>query len=244
MIGWRARIGVLVPAPNTTAEWEFNKVAPEGVSIHVARCFIPDVKDPTKKVNAILKMNEDVVKAAKEVACVKPAVIGWACTTASFVKGKGGDLELARKIEDATGVKAITASTAVAAALAEIGARKIVMATPYNEEVAVLEKAFFEATVPGLEILRMKNKGIVPGLDKGYDYPSSAYRLGKELDGPDADAIFLSCTNWRTIEIIHMLEQDTGKPVISSNLSTIWACFKEIGLPPVSGYGSLLEEHL
>jgi maleate isomerase len=37
MYGWRARIGLLIPSPNTTMEPEFNQVVPEGVSVHAER---------------------------------------------------------------------------------------------------------------------------------------------------------------------------------------------------------------
>lgn len=36
MYGWKGRIGLLVPSVNTTAEPEFNKIAPEGVSIYTS----------------------------------------------------------------------------------------------------------------------------------------------------------------------------------------------------------------
>ena len=37
MYGWRGRIGLLVPSINTTMETEFWRIAPPGVSVHVAR---------------------------------------------------------------------------------------------------------------------------------------------------------------------------------------------------------------
>jgi maleate cis-trans isomerase len=40
MYGWRARIGLIIAHGNTTMEPEFNRVAPEGVSIHAARVAV------------------------------------------------------------------------------------------------------------------------------------------------------------------------------------------------------------
>ena len=37
MLGWRARLGVLVPPGNPTAEPELYRMAPAGVSFHFAR---------------------------------------------------------------------------------------------------------------------------------------------------------------------------------------------------------------
>jgi maleate cis-trans isomerase len=79
-------------------------------------------------------------------------------------------------------------------------------------------------------------------LPKGDLYPSSAYISAKEVDVPEAEAIFISCTAWRTIEIIELLEKDLGKPVITSNQATMWAILKKMGIRGVEGYGKLLRE--
>ena len=36
----------------------------------------------------------------------------------------------------------------------------------------------------------------------------------------------ISCTNWRTLDIIPRLEADMGLPVISSNSATLWAMLR------------------
>ena len=41
MLGWRARIGVLVPSTNTTLEPELYAMAPRGVTCHVSRMYVP-----------------------------------------------------------------------------------------------------------------------------------------------------------------------------------------------------------
>jgi len=67
------------------------------------------------------------------------------------------------------------------------------------------------------------------------------YRLGKSADHPDAEAIFISCTNLRTFEVLEALEMDLGKSVISSNSATLWAVLKELGVKePLEGLGKLL----
>ena len=60
--------------------------------------------------------------------------------------------------------------------------------------------------------------------------PEEWIKIVKENTRPDADGYFLSCTNTRMIEAINDLEQDLGKPVISSNQATLWACLKKLGI--------------
>jgi maleate cis-trans isomerase len=41
--------------------------------------------------------------------------------------------------------------------------------------------------------------------------------MAKEMDGPDVDGVFLSCTNTTQIEAIADIERQLGKPVVNSN---------------------------
>jgi len=241
MVGWRARIGVIVPSTNTTVEYEFAKMAPEGVSIHAARMYNPETNDPKLKADALIKMGENAKEAAKELSSIKPALIAFCCTSGSFVKGKGHDKEIVKEIEEVSGVPAITTTTAVVEALKAFGKKRIVMATPYNQEIADKEEIFLENEISGLKIAHTKNLGIVSALEKGNLFPSSAYQAVKEITDEKTELAFISCTAWRTIEVLSLLETDLGIPVISSNQATFWACLKRINIRGSSEYGSLFE---
>ena len=58
-----------------------------------------------------------------------------------------------------------------------------------------------------------------------------------------ADGIFISCINFRTIEILAELERHTGKPALSSNAATLWACLRRLPnwMGAIQGFGRLLE---
>lgn len=241
MYGWRGRLGLIVPSSNTTCEMEFHRVLPEGVSVHTARCFLSEGDVPGERVGEILRMNEGLLEAARQVASVQPDVVVWACTVGSFVSGTGYDAELARRMTEAVHVPVVTTSGAVVEALAEIGATRLAMATPYIEEINKREKRFLEASLPNLEVVQLSGAGIVGNLPKGRLSPESAYAAGKTVDTAAADCVFISCTNWRTLEILEPLEQNLRKPVISSVQATIWRTFRTLGLPNLRGYGRLLE---
>lgn len=240
MVGWRARIGVIVPSANTTTEWELARMVPEGVSVHAARAFMPEVRTEEEKVQAEFAMNEAAVTAAVKVASVKADVIAWACTNASFIKGSGYDREIADNIARACGVQAFTTSTAVAEACKALGVKRVAMATPYADGIAEKEKEFLERGVDGLRVIGMRNLGIIPTLPKGELFPGSAYRAAREVNTSEADCIFISCTNWRTMEIISPLEADLGKPVITSNQATLWFALNAIGIPGSAQFGRLM----
>lgn len=226
-------------------EMEFHRVVPEGVSVHTARMMMQEVTQREKKVRSILEMTNEVERAASEVASVEPSAIIYGCTTGSFVKGLGYDLELAKRIEKATGIKALSASTSVVEAMKKLAFRRISVATPYIDEVNNLEKKFLEDSISGLSITDIQGLQFVENIPKGKLDPYSAYILAKKLDQQENDGIFISCTNWRTFEIIQLLENDCKKPVISSNQATMWAALRAVDVcEPIRGYGSLLRDHL
>jgi maleate isomerase len=243
MNGWRGRIGLLVPSVNFTVEMEFFRALPEGVSVHTARVKYRSFEREEEKVQAYIDMGKNVPKAAKEVADIKPKVIVWACTSGSFVKGVDYDQELIREIEKETGIRATTTSTAVVNALKELNVKKIAVATPYIREIIEKEKIFLEHSISGLKVLEIQGLGIVQGYDTGTLEPKSAYIAARDVDSSEVECVFISCTAWRTFEIIEALESDLKKPVITSNQATLWASLKVLGIQGIKGYGQLLELH-
>ena len=72
--------------------------------------------------------------------------------------------------------------------------------------------------------------------------PEVAYARAREVDDDRAEAVFISCTGFRTIEIIEKLEAELGKPVISSNQASLADCLRKLGVAEVRpGFGSLFE---
>lgn len=59
---------------------------------------------------------------------------------------------------------------------------------------------------------------------------------------PESAALFISCTNLRTVEIIDRLEKELRVPVVSSNTATLWAGMKVLGVEQkMKGYGKVFE---
>lgn len=233
MYGTRARIGILVPSSNTITEAEFNALKPDGISVHAARMFITH---PT--VENLAKMNEDTERAAKLIATAKPSVVAFACTTGSLLEGTGWDARLIERIEKITGVPTTTTSTSVIRAFKELGIQKVSVATPYNEELNRREADFFEKS--GVKVLKIQGRdlgGLMAeiSLDEVKD-------LARAVNRPDADAVFLSCTNLKALPVLDSLEKEFGKYVFSSNIATFWDVMRMLKIKePVQGRGKMLE---
>jgi len=238
MYGWRGRIGLIIPSSNTTMESEFWRMVPEGVSVHTTRLKLLRVT-----VNELKEMAKNALHAAQLLATANVDVIVYGCTSGALIGGIEWEENLRKSIEKHVKIPTITTAFAVVNALRELGVRKISVATPYIDEVNVLEKKFLESN--GFKVIKIKGLGIADNIEIGKQPPWTTYRLVREVNSSEAEAIFISCTNFRTIEVISKLEEDLGKPVISSNTASLWASLKILGVKQrVEGYGKLLETRL
>lgn len=235
--GWRARIGVVYPGAGFYPIGDFHKLAPKGVAIGGGS--VPRHKNESAE--EMMHLDEHVVEIAKRVAGSKPDIILWCCTAGSFLKGKGHDTRLIEEIEAATGIPATTTATAVMAAFRKLRMKKICMATPYPDPVNEIEKKFLEDN--GFVVLQVLGLDLVDNDVLAHLSPNVLYRLAKAADLPEADGIFISCTGIDVLDIIDPLEQDLGKPVVTSNQASYWHVFKMVKIgEPIQGYGRLLRE--
>lgn len=236
MLGWRTRIGIIVPATNTATESELWKIVPEGVTLSFARAVSSRDRDQVRRLSAY---KESALKGALEVAEVKPDLIVWACTSGSFIKGAGYDRALATEIERAVGIPVLTTSSALIAAINTLGVKRVALGTPYPQPITDIEARFFEDSVAGLEVVNTAIIDISDPYSRGLIRPEETYELAKRTDRPAAEAIILSCTDLQTFPVIRALEADLGKPVISSNSATVWAMFRKLRIQLPGQIGSL-----
>lgn len=235
-MSWRAKLGVIYPADGALDD-EYWKLAPQGVSVHFTRIPVPQ-EDQTLEALEVQTQSSDIETAAVNLNVIRLEAIAYACTSGSFVHGPGGDLEIINRLEEASGTLCTTTSTAAARALHALEAGKISVITPYPEEINARLQTFLEEN--GVEVLNMKGLGLYREI---FNQPAgAAYRLAREADRPEADAVFISCTNFRSVEILEELELDLGKPVLSANQVTMWDLLRLSGIRPrLAGCGSLFE---
>jgi maleate isomerase len=231
-----ARIGLLVPSSNTTVEPEFYRALPKDVTLHVARLFLTQITP-----EAILAMVQDLETQSRNLASADVDVIVLGATAPSFLKGLGYDRDVIKRIEAASGRRATTTSTALIAALQYLGVSRVVLGSAYDDKVNAIARKFLEAS--GIEVLAAHGLGLVDNLAVGRLDDSSAHELTRKIDRPDAEAVVLACTNWKTMGAIEALERELGKPVVSTAQVSVWAALRMIGgIEGVSGYGQLLRD--
>ena len=230
-----ASIGMIVPVTNTVNEAEWKRMAPE-VRLALVRMALHPHGDPA--------LFEDLKRAIGTLKREQPDVIAYACTAGSMVQPLDS---LGQFIEKTSGIKGIATAPALVHACRAFGMKRIVLATPYHDALNEHEKHFLEEN--GIQVLAMKGLGI--GAGGAHEYvriakvaPEEVYAHCRSVWVPGADGMVVSCTDFRTQEILPRLEAELGKPVVSSNLATLWMALRSAGVKSrIKGFGRLLEEH-
>jgi maleate cis-trans isomerase len=236
----RKRIGVMVPSTNTTCEADFQMTVPRDITIHGQRLWMTNEGTGDE---AYVRMNAEIESGARYLATAHVDVIVYGCTTGSFYKGPGWDREMLELIRREAGVPAVATSPSVVEALRFFGARRLSVATPYPEWNNQRLRTYLEAQ--GFEVLNVDGEpeAAAAGNQGINDQdPQSVVDFASRVCRPEADALLCSCTAWRSVEAVAAIEARTGKPVVTSNQSTIWTALRAIGVSAsISGFGRLLE---
>jgi len=215
----RARIGLIIPSVNRMTEPQFNHYAPEGLGIHVARGRVAGQPSRT-----VAELTDEIAHAAGTLADAHPDLIVFHCTHTSMKEGADGEARIINLIRKTTGIDALSTSSLVNDALRALGLRKLVVLSPYQSNDNIIDYlAAAGFTVVNDVALQCKTAADFEAIT-----PQRWLELAKENDRPDADGIFLSCTNTTQIEAVAAIEEALGKPAVNSNQAVLWGCLKRL----------------
>jgi len=239
MYGWRGKIGVLVPSVNTTIEMDFFRMAPEGISIHASRIFWGE--NPGANEHTLNESTKNIEPAVRNIASAKVDVIAYGCTSGSFFKGVGWDQEIINKIKNYTDVPVVTASTAMIEALRILNIKKVCVGTPYPDEINKRLVNFLEKN--GFSVVKLIGLDQPDVWDHAKVPVHEIYQLGQRCFDSEAQGVFLSCTQLRSIDVVELLEADLGVPVVTANQALFWQSLKLLKIRPKnSRFGSLFDQ--
>ncbi len=231
-----ARIGLIIPSVNTYSEPQFNRYAPPGLGIHVARAR---VAGPWKR--PLPQMRTEIEDAAQLLADCGPDLIVFHCTDTSMSQGPEGEGAILDIVANAARVPALATSRLVLEAMQALGMRRTVLLTPYASNRPIVD--YLEAA--GVGVVRDVALGL-EAREFGSIAPAQWAQMARDTDGPDSDGVFLSCTNTTQIDAIAGIEAALGKPAVNSNQAVLWGCVRALrdalgGVPPVPALGRLMQ---
>jgi maleate isomerase len=237
ILGLVAQRGVGVVAPFDFAlDRELWRWAPDDISLYMTR--LPFVPVPvTVEMAQELSDGDRVRRATRDVLAPEPLVVTYACASGSFVRGAGGERALHASMMSAGAPAATTTSGGLITALHALGLSRIAVLTPYIDSVT--ERLLTFLGEHGVDVVSSVGLGLLDHIWKvGY---SEVVQAVASVDAPDADGVFISCTNVPTYDIIGPLERWLGKPVLTANQVTMWSALHAIG-SPMMGSGQLLAQ--
>lgn len=233
MDAWESKLGLIVPSWNTVMEYEVQRMAGERRSVHTMR--IAHTADTEEN---LLRLATQATDAARLLAHAKVDVICYGCTASGFLKGPQQDREIGAAIEAATGIPAATTSACVVDALRALGARRVSVATAYEPWLNERVRAYLEAA--GFTVIAIEGFGTQ---QHAAIAPDRVATLAAKVNRAEAEALFVSCSNLRTLEIIEPVERSLGKPVVTSNQASMWKMLRLVGdRRDIVGVGRLLRE--
>jgi maleate isomerase len=239
-LGYRARIGLLTPSDDAVPESEFWTMAPEGVSVHVARVQLVDTRtfgDPPHPDDATALL-----------AALPMQAIVFAFTTTCYILGPKGEETLKTRLEKrSNGIPVILPCPAAVAAFRALGVRRVALIHPpwFADDEQQLGIAYFRDQ--GFDVVyanQMRLRGL--SVAKPSDplrkftelYPAELYAFARTEVPATAEAVLFSGNGFRAIGAISALEQDLGRPVLTANQVSFWYALRQAGVrDAVKGYG-------
>ncbi len=231
----RAKLGFILMSTDLAAESDFFEMVPKDVAIHITR-----LKTDDYTTNETLSKHIDFMAdaASRIQPDVKPNVISYSCTSGSIVIGE--EKIMAEIKKGAPYTIPMTLVTGVVDAFRELKIKKIVVGTPYLDEINTKEAEFLYKK--GLEIINIQGLNLKTGIEFGKVTPEYWKKFALEINDTHADAIFLSCGGIRSVEVIDEIEKITGKPVITSNQAQVWSCLRKAGIKDsIKGFGKIFK---
>ncbi len=234
MSGWKARIGYLSPSVfETPSDWDL--ILPAGFTI------VSSGLNVQAHTEAEFNKAIDALGAGLGVFKAEECdVILMGGITLATQRGYDAEQEVVARLSQQVGLPICTAMGATVQALKHLEIKTTVVATAYKESINQAVKKYYDDA--GIRVLAIKGLEVAKPVDqvKLPDYAS--YKVGRDLfrQNGTVESLLLQ-GRWRTVAYVEQLENDTGRPVISSTAASLWWVLKTLGMKvPIKGYGRLL----
>jgi maleate isomerase len=244
-LGYRLKIGIVVPSTNTTVQPETDAMRPKGVTNHIGRIHIPDLPlgNDTEFETMVEAIGPDLYPCIDRVMTCKPAHLIMAMSIPTFWGGKAGSEQLLRRLEARAQVPVTMGSAACIAALKCFPAvRTIGLLTPYQPVGDANVARYFADH--GYEVASVQSLKRPSEVQIAHATGRDIINGFKTLANAGVDAIVQAGTDLAAIDLAAESERWLGIPVIAINAATYWWALRRSGIDDrMSRCGSLLAEH-
>lgn len=244
VVGFRAKMGVIIPSTNTVVEADFWDMRIPGVTFHTGRIYIgqPALDSDRAMEQLLQQVDKSIETALRDVMTCQPDYLLMGMSAPTFWGGIEGNRRFVERVRSLTGLKMVTGADACRAALEAVKAKRLTVFTPYQPIMREQIVKFFEEC--GFQVVRYKDLHSPSATAIAQITPAELRPVLHEMDGPDIDAIVQCGTNLSMVRLAADAEGWLGKPVIAINLATLWHGYRANGFTDkLYGFGSLLSDY-
>ena len=223
----KIRIGMLTPSSNSVVEpWCYKIMGSmDNVSVHFGRVEVLWIDDKEASISQFY--DENMIIGFDLLSHVKPMVIGWNGTSASWL-GLERDRILIDVIKKRTGCRVVTSTLSIVEALTALNISKIGLVTPYVDSIQ--KKIINNFELEQLECVSERHFSMTDNFSFGEISETKISNAAEDVISEGAEAVIILCTNLAGAGIVNTLEKRTGVPILDSVVLTIWGAFRSIGL--------------
>lgn len=166
-----------------------------------------------------------MLNAFKLLSHVKPSIIGWNGTSASWL-GLDRDRTLIDEVYEATGCKVVTSSLSILAALSLLNVKKIGLVTPYVHSIQEQIIKNFESE--NLHCVSEIHFNLTDNFSFSEVSENNISNAVEVVIEGGAQAVIILCTNLAGTRVAPILEKKHNIPVLDSVFLTVWGAFRAL----------------
>jgi maleate isomerase len=244
LLGYRAKIGVVIPSTNTTMEPEMHLMAPPGVTFHTARLYLAQssLRTPEEAQKAAAAFQGALEIAIRDVVTAEVDHLMIGVSALSFMGEVGGGQRFAETLKKITSVPITTASAAAAAALHLYGVKRIGILSPHPAMFDEHYVRFFSES--GYEVTKLHRIDCPTTLAIAMVEEATIRAALCDLIDAGSEAVVQVGTDLAITRLADEAERWLAKPVLAVNAAMLWHALRahDIQDRPV-GLGSILRMH-
>ncbi|NTU82084.1 MAG: arylmalonate decarboxylase [Chloroflexales bacterium] len=242
-LGWRKKIGVIIPSTNTIVEPDIYRMTVPGVTAHISRIHIhnPDLSSDGVFERLLEGLRVELAAAVARVMTARPDYLMMGMSAETFWDGVEGNRRFKQQITELSGLPVATGAEACERALRLLKVRRIGVVTPY-QPVADRNVMRFFADL-GVEVVTLKGLRCPDAIAIAEVQEEALRQTLIELSSDRVEALVQVGTNLSMVRLADEAERWLGKPVIAINAATWWMALRDNNIGDrIDGCGRLLRD--
>lgn len=225
-LGARGVVALLTPAENPTAEPELSILLPPDINLLTARMYAPNA-EMSLRLKAYETRLEEWLAPFSEAPL---DAVAFACTGSTYLLGPSRRRPQALERRNGP-CPVVCAADALKDALQSIGARRIILVSPYPS--ALTSAAEVHWRTAGYDVIAVVQSPLAPGAGHpiyGQTAVTLLTGLRQGARAGVADAVVAMGTGAPSLAALALVSGETDIPILSSNLATAWSVTRNLGL--------------